>query len=145
MIAEKTEKLEHIAQSLREREWWAYDSFGVTYGDWQITIDRKPNVYRPYLFAVEGVKKRQNFALSRITCSRRYRSIEAALLHIFNEFNDEASGKNRFDTLDEAIGKVCREKKEIDADRERAPAAEQKIGANAQDEGPAWWRMRKMN
>lgn len=72
MLAEKTQKLENVAQSLRERTWWAYDSFGVVYGDWRITIDRKPNVYRPFLFSVAGVKKRRTLASPRVTCNRRY-------------------------------------------------------------------------
>ena len=146
MIAENTEKLENIAQSLRERQWWAYDSFGVVYGDWHLTIDRKPNVYRPFLFAVAGVKRMRPFAASRITCNKRYQSIDAAVLHIFNEFNEDTAVKNRFSTLDEAISKICGARK-IDSDRENAPDPAENLtfGAGGDDDGPAWWRMRKTN
>lgn len=146
MIVENTARLENIAQSLRERTWWAYDSFGVIYGDWHITIDRKPNVYKPFLFAVAGVKKIRPFASSRITCNKRYRSIDAALLHIFNEFDDDTSAGNRFNTLDEAISKVC-VSSESDVRRENNVSKTSKTsGASGTDaDGPAWWRMRKIN
>lgn len=142
MLAEKTQKLENVAQSLRERTWWAYDSFGVVYGDWRITIDRKPNVYRPFLFSVAGVKKRRTLASPRVTCNRRYQSIDAALLHIFNEFSDGSSAEKRFHTLDEAISTVCTAvDKSAQAQENASPAP----AAYDTGEGPAWWRMREVN
>ena len=148
MFADNAQRLENVAQSLRERTWWAYDSFGVTYGDWRLTIDRKPNVYKPFLFAVEGVRKARGFSLSRETWKRRYPSIDAALLHIFNEFNEDADVKNRFSTLDEAIRVVCGANAEADPlgeKRAKAEAARSASFGSLVSDGPEWWRMRNLS
>lgn len=142
MAGERVEKLENVAQTLRTRQWWAYDSFGVVYGDWRLTIDRKPNVYRPFLFVVEGVKRIKPF-VSHKTCKMRYKSIDAALLHIFNEFCDHKAEK-RFHTLDEAISKLC-VVAQADSQQGKALAGESgAFHADADDSNaPAWWKMRQ--
>ena len=144
MFDENVRRLEDVAQALRTRRWWAYDSFGITYGDWRLTINRKPNVYKPYLFAVEGSKKGRTLVAPRAKMSKRYRSIESALLHIFNEFNDDPTVENQFRSLDEAISRVCKQGIEaLELEEEKAVMKRSATAESSKDEGPTWWRMRK--
>lgn len=65
---------------------------------WDITIIREEEKYEPFIFAIEGRKIGTNE-----TWSRRYIGIKDALLHIVNNFNENASIKNRYSNIEEYL------------------------------------------
>ena len=58
---------------------------------WNLTLIRDEDIYSPFIFALEGRKVGTNE-----TWSRRYTDIKEALLHIVNDFNENASIKNKY-------------------------------------------------
>ena len=65
---------------------------------WNLILIREDEKYLPFLFALEGKKVGTNQ-----TWERRYTSIEDAILHIVNNFNENANIKNRYGDLQEYI------------------------------------------
>lgn len=65
---------------------------------WNLILKREDEKYLPFLFALEGKKVGTNE-----TWGRRYTSIENAILHIVNDFNENANIKNRYSDLQEYI------------------------------------------
>ena len=65
---------------------------------WNITITREEEKYFPFIFAIIGEKNGTNE-----TWSRRYIGIKEALLHIVNNFNENASIKNRYSSIEEYL------------------------------------------
>ena len=65
---------------------------------WNLILIREDEKYLPFLFALEGKKVGTNQ-----TWERRYTSIEDAILHIVNNFNENANIKNRYSDLQEYI------------------------------------------
>ena len=64
-----------------EKEKFAYKN---EYGNvWSLVLRREEEQYSPFIFAIEGNKVGTNE-----TWSRRYTSMEQALLHIVNDFNE---------------------------------------------------------
>ena len=67
-----------------EKEKFAYKN---EYGNvWSLVLRREEEQYSPFIFAIEGNKVGTNE-----TWSRRYTSMEQALLHIVNDFNENAN------------------------------------------------------
>lgn len=73
--------------------WKPGDNVDFTYGNWQITITRENKLYEPFLFFLEGVNRRGG------SFTRRYISIEKAILHVINHFNENVAVRNRFESL----------------------------------------------
>lgn len=65
---------------------------------WNLILIREDEKYLPFLFALEGKKVGTNQ-----TWERRYTSIEDAILHIVNNFNENVNIKNRYGDLQEYI------------------------------------------
>ena len=72
-----------------EKEKFAYKN---EYGNvWSLVLRREEEQYSPFIFAIEGNKVGTNE-----TWSRRYTSMEQALLHIVNDFNENANIENKY-------------------------------------------------
>lgn len=70
-----------------------------SYGNiWDITIRKEEEKYEPFKFALEGRKIGTN-----ATWSRRYIGIKEALLHIINNFNENASIKNKYSNIEDYL------------------------------------------
>ena len=65
---------------------------------WDITITREEEKYSPFLFSINGKKIGTNE-----TWNRRYTGIKEALLHIVNDFNENASIKNRYSNIEKYL------------------------------------------
>ena len=65
---------------------------------WNLTLIRDEDIYSPFIFALEGRKVGTNE-----TWSRRYTDIKEALLHIVNDFNENASIKNKYSNIEEYL------------------------------------------
>lgn len=85
-----------------EKEKFAYKN---EYGNvWSLVLRREEEQYSPFIFAIEGNKVGTNE-----TWSRRYTSMEQALLHIVNDFNENANIENKYNDLQDYIFKEDRE------------------------------------
>ena len=90
---------EYIARTLAEQKLWKEgeaDTF--RHNDWKITLRKGSKMYEPYVFFVYGEKEN-----SCETKTRRYTSMEKAFLHILNNFNENASIKNKYVILEDYI------------------------------------------
>ncbi len=65
---------------------------------WEMQLKRELEIYAPFKYALTGHCKGTNE-----TWSRRYTSMDAALLHCFNHFNENATVRNRFNSIVEAF------------------------------------------
>jgi len=73
---------------------------------WKLSLSREEEQYAPFLFSVEGKKVGTNE-----TWCRRYTSIEQAILHIANCFNENANIKDNYNNLEEYIS-IAKKKEE---------------------------------
>lgn len=65
---------------------------------WEITIREEEKIYEPFKIALEGRKIGTNE-----TWSRRYIGIKEAILHIINNFNENASIKNKYNRIEDYL------------------------------------------
>lgn len=65
---------------------------------WNLTLRREEEIHLPFKFAVEGRKMGTNE-----TWGRRYTGIKEAILHIVNDFNENANLKDKYSNLEEYI------------------------------------------
>jgi len=90
---------EYIIRTLKEEALWKEreeDTF--KYGDWNITLRKEEKIYSPFTFSINGKKDNSNE-----TKSRRYTSMEKALLHVLNRFNENVNIKDKYKTLSDYI------------------------------------------
>lgn len=81
-----------------EKEEFTYKN---EYGNvWSLVLRREEEQDSPFIFAIEGNKVGTNE-----TWSRRYTSMEKALLHIVNDFNENANIENKYSDLQDYIFK----------------------------------------
>lgn len=73
-------------------------------GKWLLTLKKEEDIYEPLKFSLAGKKEG-----THETIGRRYVNVEKALLHIFNDFNENACIRNRYNNLEEVIQKLYRE------------------------------------
>jgi len=64
--------------------WSTGDTIDFSFGPWNLTLRKEESKYHPFLYGLRG--RHTNGA----TWERRYVSPEAALLHVFNHFNENA-------------------------------------------------------
>ena len=69
--------------------------------EWELIFRREENIYSPYKYSVSCKKigTHERF-------SRRYIDAESAFLHIMNNFNENVNIKDKFNTLESALGKL---------------------------------------
>ena len=68
------------------------------YKDWSLDIRKADDSYQPFVFELTGHRKG-----TAETIGRRYQSIEEAMLHTLNGFNEDANIRNPYASLDEAL------------------------------------------
>lgn len=71
------------------------DSF--VYDEWELSITKEEPKYSPFEYSVRGNHNNGS------SWSRRYTSMEKAILHILNDFNENANILNRYDSLEDAF------------------------------------------
>lgn len=74
------------------------DSLSFRFGPWALKLTLEDVIYSPFSYALNGKKGETSE-----TWSCRYTSVEAAMLHVLNRFNENADIPNRYKTLDDAI------------------------------------------
>lgn len=90
---------ELILQWLKEAGGWeAGHNELFEYKHWSLGIHKEDDSYQPFTFGVAGHHKG-----TAETIGRRYRSIEEAMLHVVNGFNENANARNPYASLDEAV------------------------------------------
>lgn len=90
---------ELVMQWLKEADGWEAGHNEVfEYKDWSLSILRDDDIYKPYCFALSGQRNG-----TAETISRRYTSIEEALLSVVNGFNENAEIPNLYESLGEAM------------------------------------------
>lgn len=90
---------ELILQWLKEAGGWeAGHNELFEYKHWSLGIHKEDDSYQPFTFGVAGHRKG-----TAETIGRRYRSIEEAMLHVVNGFNENANARNPYASLDEAV------------------------------------------
>ncbi|MDU9693963.1 hypothetical protein WKH56_08785 [Priestia sp. SB1] len=82
----------------RCNEWHIGESENFTYRHWNLTLKKEEPNYAPFAFSLEGVNTN-----GTSTCSRRYYNPNKAILHILNEFNENANSKNRYNSIEEFL------------------------------------------
>lgn len=97
-LAEMTR--EHVLRILKEEHLWKAgecDTLKVKLSqEWEFILRREEETYFPNTFSLSG-----NKIGSKETWSRRYKTMEDALLHIVNHLNENASVRNRYQSIDE--------------------------------------------
>lgn len=90
---------ELVLQWLKEAAGWeAGHNELFEYKHWSLGIHKEDDSYQPFTFGVAGHHKG-----TAETICRRYRSIEEAMLHVVNGFNENANVRNPYASLDEAM------------------------------------------
>lgn len=90
----------YVLHTLREEHIWKTgeeDTFEVTLSQkWEFTLKREEEQYLPYKYSLTGRK-----IGTCETWSRRYRSMEAAFLHIVNDLNENVMVKDKYDSIED--------------------------------------------
>ena len=98
----KTLNNEYILTTLSEEKLWKVgESDTFIFENWNITLRKEEEIYKPFMYSINGEKNNTNE-----TFSRRYTTVEKAFLHILNHFNENANIKNRYETLSDALNVI---------------------------------------
>ena len=85
-------------QLIREaRDWALEEAHESSFGCWNLNLYKTSN-YAPYIYELWG-----HSATTEAMISRHYKSVEAALLHMCNDFNENAAVRNKYQTIEEAL------------------------------------------
>lgn len=101
MIDTKTEYLKLTKSLMKDileatAFWKAGDKCAFSFRNWRLILSREEKWSHPFEFALNGFKIN-----TAETWSRRYKTAEQALLHILNNFNENAAVENKFSSLSE--------------------------------------------
>lgn len=89
----------YIETLLKEEKLWKENEADTfQYENWVLTLSKENKEYLPFKYLIEGEKIGTNE-----TWCRRYVSLEKALLHILNDFNENVNIKNNYRDLSEYI------------------------------------------
>ncbi|MCM1067152.1 MAG: hypothetical protein NC418_06240 [Muribaculaceae bacterium] len=80
------------------------DSFAVKLTfDWEMKIKREPEIYAPFKYALTGICVQASPIGTHASISRRFTTMEAALLYCLNGFNENARIPNKYASIEEAL------------------------------------------
>lgn len=65
---------------------------------WNLTLKREEDKYFPFIFSLYGKKQETNE-----TWSRKYIELRKVILHIINDFNENADVKNKYNDIEEYL------------------------------------------
>lgn len=93
---------ERVLQWLKEADGWEVGHNELfEYKDWTLEIRKEEDIYLPYRFGISGHRNG-----TEESHGRRYTSIEYALLHVFNDFNDNPTYQ-WYASIDAALNSPC--------------------------------------
>jgi len=93
---------DYVLTTLSEEKLWKVgESDTFNFKDWNITLRKEEEIYKPFTFSIYGEKDN-----SCETWSRRYTSMEEAFLHILNRFNENANIKDKYKTLFDVLDQL---------------------------------------
>lgn len=78
--------------------WEANKDHKFQFENWFLSFKKAEDTYAPYLYEISGINRHTDS-----TMGRRYRTPEAALLHMLNHFNENASVSNAYGSIDRAL------------------------------------------
>lgn len=78
----------------QEASWKPGDQETFFFDNWNLSLKREEDLYKPFTFSVSGSKRNSNE-----TINRRYTCMEKAFLHILNRFNENAYIEDKFKSL----------------------------------------------
>lgn len=85
-------------QFIREAGDWALEeAHEFCFGCRNLNLYKTSN-YAPYIYELWG-----HSATTEAMISRHYKSVEAAILHLCNDFNENAAVRNKYQTIEEAL------------------------------------------
>jgi len=88
----------YIEITLREEKLWKVgESDTFNFKNWELTLRKEEEVYRPFIFSING--KNDNGS----HWCRRYKSMKNAFLHVVNGFNENSNIKNEYQSIDDFI------------------------------------------
>ena len=81
------------------------DSFAININgrEWEMRLKRESEVYLPFKYLLTGRCSEPTIAGTHETWSRRYTTMDAALLACFNHFNENANVPNRFNSIEDVF------------------------------------------
>lgn len=95
---------EYILELLRNESDLQYgDIRKFRFEKWVLSLRREPEEYKTFKYALEGIKDGVSIVGTRETWARRYITLESALLHVVNHFNENANVKNEYSTINEFL------------------------------------------
>ena len=80
------------------KTWNETERIVFRHNNWNLILRKEESIYSPFTFSISGNKEG-----THETIGRRYTSVEDAFLHVLNGFNENATIKNKYDSLDEAL------------------------------------------
>lgn len=114
---------EYILKTLEEEKLWKPgESDTFTFNNWEYTLRKEEEKYKPFEYFLDG-KKIEGVSF----WSRRYVSMGDAFLHIVNHLNENVYIKDKYNSLDEYIYEF---KEEIKLLLEKAEDLEWSISVN---------------
>ena len=81
------------------------DSFtlNIDGAQWEMKLKRESEVYLPFKYSLAGRCTEPTVVGTHATISRRFTTIDGALLHCLNHFNENANVRNKYNSIEEAF------------------------------------------
>ena len=70
---------------------------------WEMKLKRESEVYLPFKYSLTGRCTEPTPAGTHATESRRFTTIDGALLHCLNHFNENANVRNKYNNIEDAF------------------------------------------
>lgn len=81
------------------------DSFtlDINGAQWEMKLKRESEVYLPFKYSIFGRCTEPTPVGTYATVSRRFTTIDGALLHCLNHFNENANVRNKYNNIEDAL------------------------------------------
>lgn len=81
------------------------DSFtlNIDGAQWEMKLKRESEVYLPFKYYLTGKRVEPWPCGTHATVSRRFATIDDALLHCLNHFNENANVRNKYNSIEDAF------------------------------------------
>ena len=81
------------------------DSFSININgtQWEMKLKRESEAYLPFKYSLTGRCTELTPAGTHATVSRRFTTIDGALLHCLNHFNENANVRNKYNSIEDAL------------------------------------------
>lgn len=78
-------------------------TLNINGAQWEMKIERESEAYLPFKYALTGKRVEPWPCGTHATVSRRFTTIDGALLHCLNHFNENANVRNRYNSIEGAF------------------------------------------